>query len=157
MGEYWKSLPKKHCVYCNFYYIDNNINRRNHEKSDKHKERMKVYLAKHSVSQSLEESSENKPQDLVFKPSGKPSGKPAILPPKLIPSIQPPMIVKRKGALKIAPIKGIPNATEPEDEPENPDIQEPKMDEIPEPIRPTVGVSFTKRDRKHERRKNSME
>lgn len=44
MAEYWKSIPKIYCKYCNVWYQDNRASRDFHERSFKHKNNIKRHI-----------------------------------------------------------------------------------------------------------------
>lgn len=45
MSEFWKSIPKIHCKYCNVWYQDNKSSREFHERSFKHKTNIDRHIA----------------------------------------------------------------------------------------------------------------
>lgn len=45
MSEYWKSIPKIYCKFCNVWYQDNKSSRDFHERSFKHKNNISRHIA----------------------------------------------------------------------------------------------------------------
>ncbi|OAO12146.1 hypothetical protein AV274_6196 [Blastocystis sp. ATCC 50177/Nand II] len=46
MSSYWSSLPRYYCKYCNYWCVDNKINRQRHESSEQHQQNVEKYLAR---------------------------------------------------------------------------------------------------------------
>ncbi len=60
MTEFWKSIPKYYCEYCNIYITDNPSNRRQHEQGNRHKANVQTFM-KHQRKDKLEqEKQENR-------------------------------------------------------------------------------------------------